>query len=151
MHIFDNLFHLLITNIILKGTINFVINIKAPPIHLQDLFETCDTALVIMRRISKKLGLYISFIVAFYDWDIVCNFADKVTLCKLVASKSQVVCKFEYMFFYKHSVFQSEARTSLSFSQIQPQNMLKVCLSKNIQKMSINILFSSHSSKMGTA
>ena len=32
----------------------------------------------------------------------------------------------KYMFlFYKHSVFQSEARISLSFSQIQPQNMLK--------------------------
>ena len=36
--------------------------------------------------------------------------------------------------FFKHSVFQSEARICLSFSQIQPQNMLKICLSKNIQK-----------------
>ena len=35
---------------------------------------------------------------------------------------------------YKHSVFQSEAQTCLIFSQIQPQNMLKVCLSKNIEK-----------------
>ena len=32
------------------------------------------------------------------------------------------------MFFYKHSVFQSEARICLSFSQIEPQNMLKICL-----------------------
>ena len=39
-----------------------------------------------------------------------------------------------YMFFYKHSVFQSEAQICLSFSEIQPQNMLKLCLSKNIQK-----------------
>ena len=39
-----------------------------------------------------------------------------------------------YMLFYKHSVFQSEAPISLSFSQIQPQNMLKICLSKNIEK-----------------
>ena len=38
------------------------------------------------------------------------------------------------MFFYKHSVFQSKARICLGFSQIQPQNMLKICLSKNIQK-----------------
>ena len=39
-----------------------------------------------------------------------------------------------YMFFlYKHSVFQSEARICLSFSQIELQNMLKICLSKNIQ------------------
>ena len=30
--------------------------------------------------------------------------------------------------FYKHSVFQSEARICLSFSQIEPQNMLKICL-----------------------
>ena len=39
-----------------------------------------------------------------------------------------------YIFFYKHSVFQSEARIWLSFSQIQSQNMLKICLSKNIEK-----------------
>ena len=32
-------------------------------------------------------------------------------------------------FFYKHGVFQSEARICLSFSQIEPQNMLKICLS----------------------
>ena len=32
------------------------------------------------------------------------------------------------LFFYKHSVFQSEARICLSFSQIEPQNMLKICL-----------------------
>ena len=37
-------------------------------------------------------------------------------------------------FFYKHSIFQSEARICLSFSQIEPQNMLKICLSYNIQK-----------------
>ena len=36
--------------------------------------------------------------------------------------------------FYKHSVFQSEARICLRFLQIQPQNMLKICLSKNIHK-----------------
>ena len=29
------------------------------------------------------------------------------------------------MFFYQHSVFQSEARICLSFSQIESQNMLK--------------------------
>ena len=34
--------------------------------------------------------------------------------------------------FYRHSVFQSKARICLTFSQIQPQNMLKI--SKNIQK-----------------
>ena len=28
---------------------------------------------------------------------------------------------------YKHSVFQSEARICLSFSQIGPQNMLRIC------------------------
>ena len=34
-------------------------------------------------------------------------------------------CDLNYMlFFYKHSVFQSEARICLSFSQIEPQNML---------------------------
>ena len=38
------------------------------------------------------------------------------------------------MFFYKHGVFQSEARICLSFSQIQPQNMLKICLSKHIER-----------------
>ena len=37
-------------------------------------------------------------------------------------------------FFYKHGVFQSEARICLSFSQLEPQNMLKICLSKNIEK-----------------
>ena len=38
--------------------------------------------------------------------------------------------KINYMFFfYKHSVFQAEARICLSFSQIEPQNMLKICLS----------------------
>ena len=37
-------------------------------------------------------------------------------------------------FFYKHSVFQPEAQICLSFSQTQPQNMLEICLSKNIQK-----------------
>ena len=31
--------------------------------------------------------------------------------------------------FFEHSVFQSEARICLSFSQIQPQNMLKMRLS----------------------
>ena len=35
----------------------------------------------------------------------------------------------KYMFFYKHGVFQSEARNSLGFSQIEPQNMLRICLS----------------------
>ena len=39
-----------------------------------------------------------------------------------------------HVFFYKHSVFQSEARICLNFSQIQPQNMLKICLAKNIEK-----------------
>ena len=34
--------------------------------------------------------------------------------------------------FYKYIVFQSEAK--LSFSQIHPQNMLKICLSKKIEK-----------------
>ena len=34
-----------------------------------------------------------------------------------------------HVFFYKHGVFQSEARICLSFSQIEPQNMLKICLS----------------------
>ena len=38
------------------------------------------------------------------------------------------------MSFYKHSVFQSEAQICLSYFQIQPQNMLKMCLSKNIEK-----------------
>ena len=33
-----------------------------------------------------------------------------------------------HVFFYKHGVFQSEARICLSFSQIEPQNMLKICL-----------------------
>ena len=42
--------------------------------------------------------------------------------------------------FYKHSVFQSEARICLSFSQIEPQNMLKICLSKNIEKGKIHDL-----------
>ena len=37
------------------------------------------------------------------------------------------------MFFYKHSVYQSEARICLSFSQSQPQNILKIWLSKNIE------------------
>ena len=39
-------------------------------------------------------------------------------------------CNYEglHAFFYKHGVFQSEARICLSFSQIEPQNMLKVCL-----------------------
>ena len=32
-------------------------------------------------------------------------------------------------FFYKHGVFQSEARICLSFSKIEPRNMLKTCLS----------------------
>ena len=40
----------------------------------------------------------------------------------------------ELHFFYKHSVFQSEARICISFSQIQPQNMPKICLFKNVQK-----------------
>ena len=34
-----------------------------------------------------------------------------------------------HVFFYKHGVFQSEARICLSFSQIEPQNMLRICLS----------------------
>ena len=36
--------------------------------------------------------------------------------------------------FYKHSVFQSETRICLSSSQFQSQNILKICLSKNIQR-----------------
>ena len=38
------------------------------------------------------------------------------------------------MFFYRHSVFQPEDRICFSFAQIQPQNMLEIYLSKNIQK-----------------
>ena len=45
-------------------------------------------------------------------------------------------------FFYKHSVFQSEARICLSFSQIQPQNMLKICLSKKYNNF--NFFFEIH-------
>ena len=37
-------------------------------------------------------------------------------------------------FFYKHSVFQSEAQICLHILQIQPPNMLIICLSKNTQK-----------------
>ena len=50
-------------------------------------------------------------------------------------------CKSVYMFFfYKHGVFQYEARKCLSFSQIQPQNMLKICFSKNTQKSKFHYL-----------
>ena len=52
------------------------------------------------------------------------------------------------MFFYKRSVFQSEAQICLSFSQIQPQNMLKVCLSKNIQKSKFHDLTYAEGSKL---
>ena len=45
-----------------------------------------------------------------------------------------------HVFFYKHGVFQSEAQICLSFSQIQPQNMLKICLSKNTQKSKFHYL-----------
>ena len=48
--------------------------------------------------------------------------------------EDNIILQIVYMFFLKHSVFQSEARICLSFSEIQPQNMLKICLSKNIQK-----------------
>ena len=44
-------------------------------------------------------------------------------------SKLLSYSRIKYMFFYKHSVFQSEARICLSFSQIEPQKMLKICLS----------------------
>ena len=40
----------------------------------------------------------------------------------------------EYMcFFYKHGVFQSAARICLSFSQIEPQNMLKYAYLKTFK------------------
>ena len=42
--------------------------------------------------------------------------------------------------FYMRSVFQSEAQMCLSFPQIEPQNMLKICLSKNIQKINFDDL-----------
>ena len=45
-----------------------------------------------------------------------------------------------HVFIYKHSVFQSEAQICLSFSQIQPRSMLKICLSKNIEKSKIHDL-----------
>ena len=41
---------------------------------------------------------------------------------------------------YKHSVFQSEAQTCLIFSQIQPQNMPIMCLSKNIENIKFHDL-----------
>ena len=49
--------------------------------------------------------------------------------------------RLQYMFFFnKHSVFQSEARICLSFSQIQPQNMLKICLSKKVERSKFHYL-----------
>ena len=39
-----------------------------------------------------------------------------------------------HVFLYKLSVFQSEAWICLRFSWIQPQNMLEICLSKNVQE-----------------
>jgi len=44
--------------------------------------------------------------------------------CKFLLQSIVIV----HVFFYKHGVFQSEARICLSFSQIEPQNMLKICL-----------------------
>ena len=38
------------------------------------------------------------------------------------------------MFFYEHSVLSEVRLCLLSFLLIQPQNMLNICLSKNIQK-----------------
>ena len=40
----------------------------------------------------------------------------------------------------RYSVFQSEARIFLGFSQIKPQNMLEIYLSKNIQKRNLHDL-----------
>ena len=39
-----------------------------------------------------------------------------------------------YMFFYKHNVFQSEARICLSFSQIQPPVCLKYAYQKHLKE-----------------
>ena len=40
-----------------------------------------------------------------------------------------------WFFNYKHSVFQSETRICLSFSQSQPQNMLKICFTSEGDEM----------------
>ena len=55
-----------------------------------------------------------------------------VTKCQIQFLNEDILRDSKYMFFCKHSVFQSEARICISFSQFQPQNMLKICLSKNI-------------------
>ena len=41
-----------------------------------------------------------------------------------IRERSHITC----FSFYKHSGFQSETRMCLNFSQIEPQNMLKICL-----------------------
>ena len=49
-------------------------------------------------------------------WSLTINF---ITLS--LAQTDKHTC-----FFYKHSVFQSEAQICLSFSQSEPKNMLKI-------------------------
>ena len=47
-----------------------------------------------------------------------------VTKCQIQFLNEDILRDSKYMFFCKHSVFQCEARICLTFSQIQPQNML---------------------------
>ena len=46
-----------------------------------------------------------------------------------------------YIFcFYKYSYCQSDAQICLDFPKIQPQNMLEICFSKNIQTKKFHAL-----------
>ena len=52
-------------------------------------------------------------------------------------------------FHYMHSVFQPEARIFINFSKIQPKNMLKICLSRNIQKNKFHDLIHTWGDEVG--
>ena len=83
------------------------------------------------KELSKQLTAFIDcfrYLIVFVPLGIQSYDFHKTSHTKL----ESLLCR--YMFFYNHSVFQSEAQICLSFSQIQPQIMLKICLSNNIKK-----------------
>ena len=74
-------------------------------------------------------------------WQYLVPFKLKFVISVLICMHNSLWTHFYdwYMFFYKHSVFQSEAGICLSFSQIQPQNMLKIAYLRKFKRVNFMV------------
>ena len=104
-------------------------NMDGDTLTLVKYWFICYNLRSTIKRQRKNLHFF-----AKWDWKILNHISFESFLIISLGKPGVCVWSAEYWRRAGHSVFQSEARICLSFPQIQPQIMLKICLYKNIQK-----------------